>query len=151
MISRRQLIRDGMALSGVGLAGPGFGARKAFANGFFANPDVVPKFLLVDTRFDNALEIARQMLPAVETIHLQRDVLELWHDRLRPVPGSRSITFAGVTTEHGFFTLRTLATDHRLRVRSARWHAALPGTTHREPLVSWVIGPQPTLLNSSEA
>jgi len=122
----------------------------AFANGLLANPDAVPRFLLVDARFDNALEIARQMLPA-ETIHLQRDVLELWHDRLKPVPGSRSVTFAGVTTEHGFFTLRTLATDHRLRVRSAKWHAAPPGTADREPLVSWVIGPQAALLNSSEA
>jgi len=138
VISRRQLIRGGMALSGVGLAGLGFGARMAFANGF-ASPHVVPKYLLVDTRFDSALEIARQMLPAVEIIRLQRDVLEFWHDRLKPATGSAPFAFAGVTTEHGFFTLRTLAADHRLRVRSAKWHAA-PHAGDREPLVSWVIG-----------
>jgi hypothetical protein len=135
VISRRQLIGSGIAVSAIGI-----GARIASAI-WPATPHVAPRFLLVDTRFDDALEIARLTAPpGIETIRLQRDVLELWHHRLKPMTGAVPFAFAGVTTEHGFFTLRTLAADHRLRVRSAKWHAPRVGHGAREPLVSWVIG-----------
>ena len=71
MISRRRLIG-----SGIGSDRP-----RDSVHGLHPpsspTPHAAPRYLLVDTRFDDALEIARQLgSPAVETIRLQRDVLE---------------------------------------------------------------------------
>jgi hypothetical protein len=129
MISRRQLIGSGIAISGLGL-----GARLASA---VETRSLFPacETLLIDTRFPEALGIARRVAPPTATIvSLPRDVLALWHDRLKPRHGTAP-AFAGVTTEHGFFTLRTLAADYRLRVLFSEEHVAA------QTLVAWVIGP----------
>lgn len=130
MISRRHLIGSGVAVSALGLIG-----RVASAN----PATLLARQVIVDTRFDDAREIAlRAAAPGARIIALPRDVLELWHDQLAPTPARPPQAFAGVTTEHGFFTLRTLAADHRQRVLHSAVHASRRGG---EPLVSWVIGP----------
>ncbi len=130
MISRRHLIGSGVAVSALGLIG-----RVASAN----HAPLIATRIIVDMRFDQALAIALgASAPGARIIALQRDVLELWHDQLAPSPMRAPQAFAGVTTEHGFFTLRTLAADHRQRVLYSAVHANRRGG---EPLVSWVIGP----------
>jgi len=79
--------------------------------------------LLVDARFDDANRIARAAaIPGLDIIALPRDVLEIWYDQLKPALDVATQTLAGVTTERGFFVLRTLAADHRLVVRFAATH-----------------------------
>jgi hypothetical protein len=142
VISRRHLIGSGMAASVLGLVG-----RVASANHTLPPPDarfapLLATQVIVDTRFDEAVEIALgAAAPGARVIALPRDVLELWHDRLAPTPARPPQTFAGVTTEHGLFTLRTLAADHRQRVLYTTVHASRHGG---EPLVSWLIGPAPS-------
>ena len=138
MISRRQLIGSGMAASALGL-----GVRVTSALVPLSPPvaRVVSQRatrFIVDTRFDDALEIALQVaVPGAQFITLPRDVLELWHDQLAPTPKRSAQAFGGVTTDHTFFALRTLAADHRQRVQYTMAHSS----PHRgEPLYSWVIG-----------
>jgi len=119
VISRRQLIRSGMAVSVLGLS-----ARMARAAEPPTSRAARISYLLVDTRFDDARQIARAAaLPGQGLIALPRDVLELWHEQLRPALDLAIQTFAGVTTERGFFLLRTLAADHRLSARFTARHA----------------------------
>jgi hypothetical protein len=139
VISRRQLIGSGMAASAFGL---GFRVTSALEPLSPPVARVVPQSatrFIVDTRFDDALEIALQAaVPGAQFVTLPRDVLELWHDQLAPMPKHAAQAFGGVTTEHTFFALRTLAADHRLRVQSIAVHA----TPQRdEALYCWVIGP----------
>ena len=120
MISRRQLIRSGIAVSALGLGG-----RIAPAVEVPTLRAVRISCFLVDTRFDDARQIAQVgALPGQDLIALPRDVLELWHDQLRPALDLATQALAGVTTERGFFLLRTLAADHRLRPRFTARHAA---------------------------
>jgi hypothetical protein len=95
--------------------------------------------VLVDTRFDEAMDIARLTIaPRARIVTLPRDVLPLWHDELVPVLKQKMGALAGVTTEYTFFTMQTLAADQRLRARITATHAAMD-RAHREKLVSWVI------------
>ena len=139
MFTRRQLIGSGMAVSTLGLGGGVATALELPASPAAHASHHLAACLIVDTRFDEARRIARQFArPGLDVIALPRDVLGLWHERLAPSGGIAPRAFAGVTTEHGFFALRTLAADHRLRVLHSTAHAA----AHRdEALVSWVIGP----------
>ena len=90
--------------------------------------------VVVDARFDAANTIARTLAaPAVPRMALSRDALEFWQRHLAPLCAAGRPCIGGVTTERSFFLLRTLAADHRLRVRSRTMHGAL---------VSWVIGPK---------
>lgn len=139
MISRRRLIGSGMAVSALGLGSHAASAFEVFSPTAVGATRPIVSHLVVDMRFDDALEIAlRFSAPGIPVIALPRDVLELWHDRLAPTPGRVRQAFAGVTTGHSLFVLRTLAADHRLRVQSTEVHSA-PGRA--EPLYSWVIGP----------
>jgi hypothetical protein len=132
VISRRQLIGSGMAMSALG-----FGVRLAPALES-SSPLPVTQFV-VDTRFDDALEIAlRAVAPGARIFALPRDVLELWHEQLMPTVNRAPQAFGGVTTEHSLFALRTLAADHRLRVQFTAVHDS---PRRSEPLYSWVIGP----------
>jgi hypothetical protein len=138
VISRRHLIGSGMAMSALGLFGRAVNANRELYPGNVPFAPLVAGKVIVDTRFSEALEIARATAaPGARIIPLPRDVFELWYDELAPSPPTAPQPFAGVTTEHGFFTLRTLAADHRLRVLDVAEHAARRGG---EPLVSWVIG-----------
>jgi hypothetical protein len=89
--------------------------------------------VVVDGRFDAAGVLARSLAPNARRVTMPRDVLDLWQQHLAPICRTRSQAIAGVTTERGFFLLRTLAADHRLRVLSRTVHGSL---------VSWVIGPK---------
>ena len=138
MISRRRLIGSTVALSALGL-----GSRAAIVA---ANAPALqyprPALVLIDTRFDDVPAIARRLAtPGVRRLAMPRDVLDLWHGKRQAQSLADVGCFAGVTTERGFFLLRTLAADHRLRVLSATFHEAAPGAPRTEPLVSWIIGP----------
>jgi len=130
MFSRRQVIGCGLAASALGLGSP-LHAAPVFP---VARATRVTH-LLVDARFDDAMEIARQAaMPGLEILPLPRDVLELWYDQLAPMLGQARgqervppSFFAGVTTERGLFLLSTLAQEHRLRVRFTARHAAQRG------------------------
>jgi hypothetical protein len=138
VISRRQLIGSGMAMSVWGLVGLAADANGESTPQLARFMPLIATKVIVDTRFDHALEIALEAAtPGARIIPLPRDVFELWYDQLVPKQAIAPQAFAGVTTEHGFFTLRTLAADHRLRVLHVAEHAARRGG---EPLVSWVIG-----------
>lgn len=139
MITRRQMIGSSAAVSALGFgsraadAAPG---AQAPANA--AKPAPVARIALaavvVDERFDSARTLSRSLAaPDVPRLALTRDVLDFWHHQLAALCASGRHAIGGVTTERGFFLLRTLAADHRLRVRSRRAHGAL---------VSWVIGPK---------
>ena len=110
MITRRQLIASGMLVTGLGIAP------------FAVRPSRL-QACVVDPRFEDARLIAlHASTPATRLIELPRDVLALWHDELMPSIGSLQRELAGVTTERGFFLLRTLAADQRLRVRFQALH-----------------------------
>ena len=129
MISRRQLIGSGAAASMLALHGAVAPAteRRGGSSGRVA-------LVVVDERFDAAHTLAGSLAaPSVPRVALTRDALDLWRGVLAPLCAAGRHAIAGVTTERGFFLLRTLAADHRLRVRSRSAHGAL---------VSWVIGPK---------
>ena len=137
MISRRQLIRSGMAVSVLGLSG-----RMAPAVEFPTLRAVRISYFLVDARFDDARQIAQAAaLPGQALIVLPRDALGLWHNQLKPALDIATQSFAGVTTEQGFFMLRTLAADHRLRVQFAATHA----TPCDGRIAHELLGPTPLL------
>lgn len=136
MITRRQMIGSTAAVSALGIgsravtAAPGVPATRKHAPP--ASPSLA--MVVVDERFDAAPALARSLAtPDVPRLALPRDVLEFWQRQLAPLLSAGGHAIGGVTTERGFFLLRTLAADHRLRVRSRRAHGAL---------VSWVIGPK---------
>jgi hypothetical protein len=90
--------------------------------------------VVVDERFESARALAADFaVPGARYLALPRDVLDLWHRQLAPICRTRTQAIAGITTERGFFVLRTLAADLRLRVISRSVRGAL---------VSWVIGPK---------
>lgn len=134
MISRRHAIGSAVALSALAV-----GARAAHGVKVPAPRAVRVAFLVVDERFDAARTLARSIAaPGARYLPMTRDVLELWHRNLAPACRTGRLSIAGVTTERGFFLLRTLAADQRsatgrLRVLSSVAHGAL---------VSWVIGPK---------
>jgi hypothetical protein len=94
--------------------------------------------LLLDARFDDACQIAVQAAtPGLEILTLERDVLSTWYEWLAPGTSRTPAAFAGITTEHGFFLLRTLAADHRLHVRFTARH----GVARGGQMVHEVAGP----------
>jgi hypothetical protein len=135
VISRRQLIGSGMAVSALGL-GVGMAHPLEPTGPLAARVAPFPVAqLIVDTRFDDALGIARDAAPpGAPIIALPRDV----HDNLMPTVNRAPQAFGGVTTEHSLFALRTLAADHRLRVQFTAVHVS---PRRSEPLYLWVIGP----------
>jgi hypothetical protein len=129
VISRRQLLSRGLAASAIGLA-----PRMTRANAASARTSPHVAYIVVDERFEAARTLAAALAPSqIPRLALPRDVLELWHRKLEPACRTRRQAIAGVTTERGFFLLRTLAADHRLRVHSRTAHGSL---------VSWLIGPK---------
>lgn len=143
MITRRRMIGSGAAVSALGF---GSRASPAASNAVphaatspaplapAARPSSPLAVVVVDKRFDAAPALSRSLAaPDVPRLALPRDVLEFWHRQLAPLCATGRHAIGGVTTERGFFLLRTLAADHRLRVKSRRAHGAL---------VSWVIGPK---------
>jgi hypothetical protein len=131
MISRRRMLGSSAAVSALGL---GNVYAKAAASSRSATRASAPiHCVVVDQRFEAAQALAGDLAPGARRIVMPRDVLELWHRQLAPVCRNRQHAIAGVTTERGFFLLRTLAAEHRLRVLSRAVHGGL---------VSWVIGPK---------
>jgi hypothetical protein len=129
LITRRQLIGSGLALSALGL-----GAHNTMARDVPGRPAARVTLLVVDERFAAARTLARSLAaPGIQRVALPRDVLDLWHRQLAPACRSGAQAIAGVTTERGFFLLRTLTAEYRLRVLSRTTHGAL---------VSWLIGPK---------
>ena len=126
MISRRQVIGYGAAASALGVAGR-WTHRPS-------RPALPVALVVVDERFDLARTVAGSLgLPNVPRVVLPRDLLGLWHGQLSPVLRTGRQAIAGVTTERGFFLLRTLAADQRARVLSR---------TDQGSLVSWLLGPK---------
>lgn len=129
MISRRQLIRNSAALALLGRVG---------ATGATVCANLVAEqslaLIVVDERFAAAYPLSQSIgSPQVPRVALSRDALEFWHQNVLPLSLSGTQAIGGVTTEHSFFLLRTLAADQRWRVRSQSTQGAL---------VSWVIGPK---------
>lgn len=134
MISRRHAIGSGVALSALAV-----GARATITASAPTPRAARVAFLIVDERFDAARTLSRSIAaPTAQCLPMPRDVLDLWHRHLATACRTGTVSIAGVTTERGFFLLRTLAADQmsasgRLRVLSRATHGAL---------VSWVIGPK---------
>ena len=136
MISRRYVIGCGIAASALGVA-----SRLGYVVESPTRPRPPVALLIVDERYDVARSLARSLAdPSVPRVGLTRDVLDLWHRHLAPVCLAGTQAIAGVTTERGFFLLRTLAADHRLRVLWA--NALAVRRAGQEPLVSWMLGPK---------
>ena len=122
-------------------AAVGVHSGSSFSFGSLHDPRTRVSHFIIDARFDAARDIARLTAqPGARLLPLPRDVLALWHDELLPALGSTAQAVAGVTTEYAFFTLRTLASDQRLRARIVAKHAPR-GAFRNEALVSWVIDP----------
>jgi hypothetical protein len=126
MISRRQVIGSGLAVSALSL---GNVSAMRHTESLVSAPPT--DYLVVDTRFSEAIEIAARLATTSRCVIVQqRDVLGLWYDRILPtLRAGTKVTVTGVTTSAALFAWRTLAADHRLRVVSAQG----------APLVSWVI------------
>ena len=134
MVSRRQVIGSGLAAPALALL-PRVTHAIPAARRDGRYDDLA--FVVVDERFDAARALAHELFLAdrasrTRCLALPRDVLDLWHSKLAPACVAGNSAFAGVTTGRGFFMLRTLAADHRLRVRSRTSH---------QGLVSFIIGP----------
>jgi hypothetical protein len=138
MITRRKLIGSSVAIGVLGVGASTLAGRAV------SSPSL-PRLhaVLVDVRFDDAGVLANSLAAAQRTpiLALEDDLLPLWYDRLAPACAHSPIAFAGVTTERALFLIQTLAADHRLRLLSATVHSMSPGSSRREPLVAWLIGP----------
>ena len=136
MITRRQLLGRAMLVSAGGVAMTSVPPPVASA------PRALPRAsqLLIEPRHARYARLARRYTATdAEPLWLERDLLELWYERLHPSAEASPQVFAGVTTPRGFFLLQTLAADHRLRLIACTTHDVGSG---RERLHAWLIGPR---------
>jgi hypothetical protein len=142
VISRRHWIGCAVAASALGAASRLGHALESSTQPVAATATATATaVVIVDERFEVARALARSLaLPAIPRVVLPRDVLALWHRQLAPLCQTGRHAIAGVTTERGFFLLRTLAADHRMRVLSS--NALATRRADHEPLVSWTLGPR---------
>ena len=131
MANRRQVIGAGLALSALPLLGGSLPAGERLV----ATPIRVGR-LLVDARFADAAQMAVQATgEGRQATAMPRDVLGLWHDELLPAfRDGRLAALGGITTDTGFFLMRTLAADQYLRVLYQAGHAPAEGGVVRHRL-----------------
>jgi hypothetical protein len=119
MINRRRMIKTALAVSALSVAG-----TRMISRAEALVPAIRPSMVIIDSRFDDAVEIAQQAAQAgAQLLEQPRDVLAMWYDEVLPSLTEVRPIFGGVTTLTGFFLFRTLAADHRLRVIYSAEHS----------------------------
>ena len=139
MISRRQILRSGLAATAVPLLAslplvPAATATDPTATRLLAHPSLYR--VIFDQRFAASRQFgteARFQGHAVSGFN--GDITNVWFNELRPRWKEGPAAIAGLTAHGALFCLERLAWDAGMRVIES---VELPSDTH-EPLYSWVI------------
>jgi hypothetical protein len=93
-------------------------------------------------RFAPARQMPQRMsLQGILLGEYSGDLTDLWYNHLDLQWRKSPMILAGMTTRESLFVLKTLATDHRMRV-VRRDKLPMPDSAYGKSLYSWTIAPR---------